>query len=1172
MAWKSLFANRIYLRGVDYADRDLVHDLHTDQNGMFSATVAGSQEYYVTGRYKNGRASGLHCTCPYAQDGHRCKHMAAVLTTIDRHQKQPRDGSQSTSKKSLTEVLSGNIEPGRLPIDPMKLLEGHKYPVQLLDKVFDHLDSLYIMDERVTSMRPFTSSILPEQWHFTLTGEFGQDYFAVEIDFDQHHILSVDNDYSENGLDAKIVEILGLYELSNYLATHNLLEATNDAARHMLELYHHPNVDSDPVRIAAHLDHFYEGEPYIYFRAGIPDHMYKLQNLNSFTQAVNWGNPIHLGKFFDQVIDPNQLDASSAQWLDLLDRVSSAVELADDDYYNDTKIPNRLPLTGRMADDVDLVLRKGGILNDDRLHVQLKRQEESFNPQVVVATEGKPDDPTRKITVNLQMPDDLIVGRDAYYKIDLGNWVAMTGVTPNELGRTMLLGRTLEFGTDTMTEFTQQVLPELQEQFNVKIKGNQDLDEFVPKVPQIIFLLDYRDQTIFCQLAVKQGDKLVALREVDPGTLPQSYLDRAISQIANYFRHGEGAQPDEIVLPLAEADDFLSGGWKDFKQAGEVRVTKEFDRLLHQPPTKLSVGVRLQSNLLDLDVTGNELSPEEVQQLLADYQPQRRYYQLGNRIVKVDQPSIEELQGLTEQLGVSINDFTQGKLTIPSYRALYLDNLLGQQQVLDYQRNQELEDLVKSVGQQHNKIEPPEDLQATLRPYQLAGFRWLSSLVHYHFGGLLADEMGLGKTLQVITLILAHHLEGQSIVIVPAAVLYNWQHEFQKFAPQLQVAVLDGSKAERAAQFAKAHDNDVIITSYDAAKRDVDLYDGQHFNIEVIDEAQYIKNPRTSAAKIVKAINADYRFALTGTPIENRLSELWSIFDYLMPGLLGTYKDFKKRYENPIIKDQDRKAQADLQRLIGPFVLRRLKKDVLADLPDKEEQVVSTPMVGKQAKLYQARAQALVKQLKGQDEEEFRQNKIAILAEITKLRELCCSPQLLDPAYHGHSGKVDTTMDLITREITGGHKILLFSQFTSALAILQKQLVESGINYFLIEGQTKKADRIKYVNEFNAAKEPAVFLISLKAGGTGLNLTGADVVIHFDPWWNVAAENQATDRAHRIGQHHNVMIYKLIAKNTIEERIVAMQQQKEKLADSILSGKEVANSVIDRETLMKILQ
>ena len=442
----------------------------------------------------------------------------------------------------------------------------------------------------------------------------------------------------------------------------------------------------------------------------------------------------------------------------------------------------------------------------------------------------------------------------------------------------------------------------------------------------------------------------------------------------------------------------------------------------------------------------------------------------------------------------------------------------------------------------------------------------------YHFGGLLADEMGLGKTLQVITVLLSEQGNGQNLIVAPAAVIYNWQDEINKFAPDLKVTVLDGSKAERRKQFAQSTGRDIIITSYDAAKRDIDFYEGHLFNIEVIDEAQYIKNPQTAAAKTVKAINAKQRFALTGTPIENRLSELWSIFDYLMPGLLGSYQQFRKQYEGPIIKNQDEQAQDDLKRLVQPFMLRRLKQDVLNDLPMKNEQVFLTPMVGKQERLYQARAQRLIRQIQKQNDKEFQQNKLAVLAEITRLRELCCSPQLLDRGYSGPSGKIKATMNLIKDEMADNHKILLFSQFTSALAILKEKLANAGIKYFVIEGKTKKADRLQFVDKFNSYDQPAVFLISLKAGGTGLNLTSADVVIHFDPWWNIAAENQATDRAHRIGQKNNVTIYKMIAQNTIEEKIIEMQQKKAALANSILSGNELANAVINKETLLNILK
>lgn len=365
--------------------------------------------------------------------------------------------------------------------------------------------------------------------------------------------------------------------------------------------------------------------------------------------------------------------------------------------------------------------------------------------------------------------------------------------------------------------------------------------------------------------------------------------------------------------------------------------------------------------------------------------------------------------------------------------------------------------------------EVPEALQGTLRNYQEFGYKWLRTVEDYRFGGILADDMGLGKTLQMIAVLIAAKEEGRigtALIVTPASLVYNWREEFGKFAPELSVNVVAGTKSEREAQIENAENVDVLVTSYDLLKRDILLYGEKEFSHQVIDEAQYVKNHTTAAAKSVKAINSKVRFALTGTPIENRLSELWSI------------------------------------------ILRRLKQDVLNDLPDKNEEICYVHLLDKQQKLYDGQVVHMKQMLEGQNDETFRKNKIAILAEITRIRQICCDPSLCLDNYDGESAKREACIELLKSAIDGEHKVLVFSHFRSLLELLEEDLQREGIDYYKITGETKKEERVNLVKRFNKDKNP-VFLISLKAGGTGLNLTGADIVIHFDPWWNLAAQNQA---------------------------------------------------------------
>lgn len=444
-------------------------------------------------------------------------------------------------------------------------------------------------------------------------------------------------------------------------------------------------------------------------------------------------------------------------------------------------------------------------------------------------------------------------------------------------------------------------------------------------------------------------------------------------------------------------------------------------------------------------------------------------------------------------------------------------------------------------------------------------------LAQHGFGGILADEMGLGKTLQVISL-LASQKDQPSLIVAPASLVLNWEAEFKKFAPEMKTLVLSGSKKERSGQLADLTDIDVVITSYDLLKRDIANYEPHTFAYEVIDEAQMIKNPRTAAAKSVSVVKAKHLFALTGTPIENRLSELWSIFNFVMPGFLKSYWEFKKDFESPIVKEDDQDCLNRLSQMVGPFIFRRLKKDVLKDLPDKLEEVCYVGVGKEQRRLYDAEIARLKNKVMAEDDEGIKREQIEILAALTRIREICCDPGLLYEDYKGKSEKRLACVDLIKSAIDEGHKVLLFSQFTSMLDLLEESLKAEEIGFLRIDGQTPKARRLTLVNVFNHKDSPAkVFLISLKAGGTGLNLTGADTVIHYDPWWNVAAQNQATDRAHRIGQEKKVTVYKLIAKDTVEEAILDLQEAKSLLAQGILTAESVSSASLQKEDLLKIL-
>jgi len=434
-----------------------------------------------------------------------------------------------------------------------------------------------------------------------------------------------------------------------------------------------------------------------------------------------------------------------------------------------------------------------------------------------------------------------------------------------------------------------------------------------------------------------------------------------------------------------------------------------------------------------------------------------------------------------------------------------------------------------------------------------------------------------GKTLQVIAVILEGKYEKErvdiapSIVVCPSSLTLNWKNEIEKFAPSLKSMVIKGSLKERKGLIDKIQENDVIITSYDLLKRDIELYIEKNINFRYIiaDEAQYIKNSNTQNAKSLKDLKGDTRYALTGTPIENSLAELWSIFDYIMPGYLFSYGKFKREFETRIIKDKDEEVMKHLKSMIEPFILRRTKSEVLTELPEKTITVLNNEMEGEQEKIYLSyMAQTKQEIMQEIENHGFEKSQIKILSLLTRLRQICCHPALFIENYKGESSKLIQTLQLIEDAIASEHKILLFSTYTSMFEIIEEKLKERNIEYYKLTGSTKVDERIRMVDEFNKNSNIKIFLISLKAGGTGLNLTGADVVIHYDPWWNLSAENQATDRAYRIGQKNNVQVYKLITKNSIEEKINELQEKKAALIDDVLDVNQTFINKLSKEDIV----
>lgn len=731
--------------------------------------------------------------------------------------------------------------------------------------------------------------------------------------------------------------------------------------------------------------------------------------------------------------------------------------------------------------------------------------------------------------------------------------------------------------------FCRDLLPVLERHYRIRRYEFQE-KKYLPPEPEYEFYLDAPDkQTVTCEIYVRyeeqkynifdkpriieNRDELAELKQRERVRIWFQNMDFQRKQMVLF---GD----DEKLYAL------LTEGMEELARIGTVFVSDALKSIHVNPSPSVSVGVSLKGELLELTLESEDMPLSELIEILSSYQRKRKFFRLkSGDFLSMEEDGLAVLSRIQEGIMVPASQWSQGSITLPKYRALYLDGELKDQNRFHAAKDRTFRALVRNMKTvEDNDFEVPKSLEKVLREYQKQGFLWLKTLHVNGFGGILADDMGLGKTLQVIAFLLSEQecrknsqeSEKFALIVCPASLVYNWKSEIGKFAPGMHAVTVTGTAPERKEIIDSAGKLDILITSYDLLRRDEEFYEEYSFAHEIIDEAQYIKNHNTRAAKAVKNIRAGFKAALTGTPIENRLSELWSIFDYLMPGFLYTYSRFRDEIEIPAVTEQDDEKRGHLRKMIRPFVLRRLKKDVLKDLPAKLEEAVFARMEEEQEKLYTAHVQRIKLMLDGQTEEEFASGKIQMLAELTRLRQLCCDPSMVYQNYQGESAKLLMCMDLIKNAIDSGHRILLFSQFTSMLAILQERMQKEGIPFLTLTGATPKERRAELVDSFQRG-EASVFCISLKAGGTGLNLTAADIVIHYDPWWNVAVQNQATDRAHRIGQKNPVTVYKLIAKSTIEEKILRLQEKKSELAEQLLGHEGFEGVKFTKEEMLKLL-
>jgi SNF2 family DNA or RNA helicase len=624
--------------------------------------------------------------------------------------------------------------------------------------------------------------------------------------------------------------------------------------------------------------------------------------------------------------------------------------------------------------------------------------------------------------------------------------------------------------------------------------------------------------------------------------------------------------------------EFIGVGIEELDKLCEIFYSNSFRSIKIYSFSNVKTSLRINDkDLLEFDFNIEGVENNELKNIFEAIKIKKNYCRLKNGgFILLNSLGINDLSETIEYLDIKSSDLLNASVTLPKYNALYLSEKLKNNNVIAVETNKNFRETINNFKEIYESdFEIPKNLEKVLRDYQKTGFKWLRSLDEFRFGGILADEMGLGKTLQAASYINSKVEEDSKsifMVICPTSLVYNWESEFKKFTPDLKITLVSGAKDLREKTIKDIKDEDVIITSYPLIRNDMELYKDICFSAVFIDEAQNIKNPNSQSAKAVKSINTTVKFAITGTPLENSLTELWSIFDFIMPGYLLSHSKFLKIYETPIVKNGDNKALSELNRHIKPFILRRLKKDVALELPAKIEHKMIVDLSEEQKKLYASYVSAYKEEITEEiSKNGFGKSRIKILSALTRLRQICCEPSIFIENFKGTSAKMEALMELIETSIDENHRILIFSQFTSALKVIEDKINKKRIKYLYLDGKTKSQERTKLVDKFNEGYG-SVFLISLKAGGTGLNLTGADTVIHYDPWWNPAVEDQASDRAHRIGQTKNVEVIKLITKGTIEEKIFELQEKKKEIFNNVMDEASEQNFIakMDQEDLIDL--
>ena len=920
----------------------------------------------------------------------------------------------------------------------------------------------------------------------------------------------------------------------------------------------------------------------------------KINNLPDFFERMLNREKYKYNNVLEFIHEENAFEEQSRPLLKFLLKYAEIIKYANDvnnnyAYYGRNFNVNNVVLSNTGLDELFEIL-KGKTVEFETKTGERKIQfiDEPIDIKFILE---KSDESTYCLTPNIDVYGyDIFYGKNySYFLIDNKMHKCLPKVENRNLELLEVYKKnytqSIIFNENNLRNFFAIVVPKIKDNFEIKNIDKEQIEKYMPKDLYVKIYLDYNEKGYiiadvkFCYGNVEFNPIKNVNLEITRNAIQENEVLDTFVQTGFML---DSANARLVLVNDEKIYNFLSKEIEDYMKKFEVLVAENFKKKDIKKIKIKSIGVKIENNLLDINLEDFKFNIYEIKDIINKYKLKRKFYKLkdGTYISLEKNNSLDFLENVVDNIEIDYVNSEGGTIKLPIYRAMYLEKLFKEMNNTNIQKNEYYKKMISEIEDRHIDINTkiPKKLNTELRTYQKIGYKWLKTLEQYKMGGILADDMGLGKTVQVLTVILSYIQENKekaknSIIVCPSSLTLNWYNEIQKFTPTIKTLVISGDYLERKRKIETINNYQIVITSYDSLKRDIDLYTQYNFKYIVADEAQYIKNNNTKNSKAVKLINAETKFALTGTPIENSLSELWSIFDFIMPGYLYKYKKFKELYEIPIIKNQDEEKMNKLKKQIEPFILRRTKSEVLTELPDKTVTILSNEMKEEQYSIYMSyMAQARDEIMYQIDMKGFEKSQIKILSLLMRLRQICCHPKLFLSEYTGESSKLNQCIEIIQDAVWGEHKILLFSSYTSMFEIIEEQLKKLKINYLKLTGQTRVGERIKLVDEFNTNKNIKVFLISLKAGGTGLNLTGADMVIHYDPWWNLSAENQATDRTYRIGQKKNVQVYKLITKNSIEEKIYELQQKKAKLIDNMLSTDATFISKLSKDDIMALFE